>query len=144
MPFADLEERFFKHVRPNPGTGCWEWAGPKNWGGYGQILNVGPSRSHWTAHGAAYRLFVGEIPMGMELDHVCRMRHCANPAHLEVVTHRENLRRAPTQVTTVNATKTHCVDGHEFTEENTYTTPDGRRQCRSCHRRRVRRHEEAS
>jgi hypothetical protein len=77
--------------------------------------------------------YVGKIPEGLQIDHLCRVRECANPAHLEAVTCRENLLRGDT-VTAHNANKTHCVNGHEYTPENTAITRDGCRRCRICHR----------
>jgi hypothetical protein len=88
------------------------------------------------AHRVAYEFAVGPIPPGMDLDHVkargCTHKNCVNPAHLEPVTRRENLLRADT-VAARNAAKTHCIHGHPFTPENTYTT-GGRRRCKTCHR----------
>lgn len=86
------------------------------------------------AHRYAYELLVGPIPEGLHIDHLCRVRLCVNPAHLEAVTCHENNRRS-TSPTAVNAKKTHCPRGHEYTEENTYfAPPDGRRMCKPCAR----------
>ena len=79
----------------------------------------------------AYIYAVGEIPDGLSIDHLCRNRRCCNPAHLEAVTNRENLLRGPTTQASRNAVKTHCINGHEFTEANTYYRKDGR-TCRTC------------
>lgn len=69
----------------------------------------------------------------LELDHLCRNRRCCRPDHLEPVTHKENVLRgmAPSAI---NARKTHCKRGHEFTAENIYPSPDGVRRCRECRR----------
>ena len=84
-------------------------------------------------HRWAYEALVAPIPDGLTIDHLCRVRHCVNPAHLEVVTLAENIRRAPHY----NSRKTHCKRGHEFTPTNAmvYVRKDGRtqRQCRQCH-----------
>lgn len=82
------------------------------------------------AHRVAYELFVGPIPEGLTLDHLCRVRHCVNPLHLEPVTRGENTRRndsAPSQ----NARKTHCIRGHALIPENLYPRKYGR-QCKLC------------
>ncbi|MFL5911455.1 MAG: HNH endonuclease signature motif containing protein, partial [Gaiellaceae bacterium] len=113
-------------------TGCWLWTGTKHGHGYG-IIKHGPaaSRRSLRAHRVAYELFVGPIPEGLELDHLCRVRHCVNPAHLEPVTTRENLLRGET-LTARHAAKTHCDNGHEYTPENTRVSARGWRDCRTC------------
>lgn len=105
--------------------GCWEWQGYRYGNGYAAMSWQGTQQ---LLHRLAYEYFVGAIPPGMQLDHLCRIRHCVNPEHLEPITSRENTRRAM---------RTHCVNGHEFTPENTYTPADGKRYCRECRRRRV-------
>lgn len=83
-------DRFWYRVAVTPG--CWLWTGALNWDGYG-CFNAGPEISS-SAHRFAYRLLVGPVPDGLELDHLCRTRNCVNPDHLEPVTHAENVRRA--------------------------------------------------
>lgn len=84
------------------------------------------------AHRRSYQLFVGPIPQGLVIDHLCRNRWCVNPAHLEPVTHRVNLLRGDTQ-TRRHAEQTHCVHGHPFDAANTYRWR-GSRVCRTCRR----------
>lgn len=69
---------------------CLRWKGSRNWGGYGQI-SVGGRQQR--VHRVAYELAKGPIPEGLEIDHLCRVRDCINPDHLEAVTHQENIRR---------------------------------------------------
>ena len=91
-------------------------------------------------HRVVYEALVGPIPDGLELDHLCFNRRCVNPNHMEPVTGYENILRG-NSFSAVNARKTHCIHGHEFTEENTYVvTQNGRpgRQCKTCRRRRTR------
>lgn len=107
-------------------NGCWEWQGYRYGNGYAGMSWQGKQQ---LLHRLVYEHFVEAIPSDMQIDHLCRIRHCVNPAHLEVVTPRENTRRAM---------RTHCVNGHEFTPENTYTPIDGKRYCRACRRKRVR------
>lgn len=112
-------------------NGCWEWQAYRNPAGYG-ILMV--DRKPRRAHRLTYELLVGPIPAGLEIDHLCRNRACANPAHLEPVTRLENVRRgmAPAASAERNRAKTHCVRGHLFDEANTRITPKGYRDCRAC------------
>lgn len=110
-------------------AGCWIWQGHLNRAGYGKfMMTKGESDIH--AHRAAYLLMVGPIPDGYHIDHLCRVRACINPAHLEAVTPRENLMRGINQ-TALNARKTHCPQGHAYDEVNTYWW-QGQRGCRTC------------
>lgn len=114
-------ERFWEKVTPGEGD-CWEWLGAKNSAGYARLA-IG--RGHVRAHRFAFELLVGPIPEGLVLDHLCRNRGCVNPKHLEPVT-TENVRRG-------EAVKTHCIRGHELTDENVYVKKnDGQRRCRLC------------
>lgn len=81
-------ERFWKRTIQSP-IGCWEWVGAINQAGYGQMSD---GRSN-LAHRFAYELLVGAIPDGLQIDHLCNVRNCVNPAHLEPVTGSENMHR---------------------------------------------------
>lgn len=120
----------FEHQVDRTTNECWLWTGTVNWRGYGQFGWAGRKRP---AHIFAYLSFVGQIPDGHEIDHLCRVRNCVRPDHLEAVTHRENIMRG-TSFSSINAAKTYCVHGHAFTPENTYYRPTGRlhRECRIC------------
>lgn len=117
----------------NSETGCWDWDGATN-GAYG---HSDPRHGDCLAHRAVYKKVVGDIPDGKVIDHVCRNKLCVNPAHMEVVTQKENVHRW-LDVFIGRSIRTHCVHGHEFTPENTMTvTRKGRkaRRCLECHRR---------
>jgi hypothetical protein len=110
--------------------GCIVWTGVLR-NGYGVIS----SGNRWLrAHRVAYELLVGPIPDGLVLDHLCRNTRCINPHHLEPVTVRENTLRSPIALSAINARKTHCPAGHEYSPENTYLRANGHRACRACGR----------
>lgn len=114
-------------------SGCWEFQGSRLLRGYGR---VGWNGRLWLTHRVTYLHFVGEIPEGLELDHLCVNPPCCNPWHLEPVTRSENLRRG-TQGdwrAAFELAKTHCPARHPYDAENTYYTPKGHRQCRECKR----------
>lgn len=131
-----LKERFWSKVSKNgpipenrPELGpCWQWIGGVNSSGYGQFyIERQPHRSHIIS----YRLIVGKVPEGLELDHLCRNRRCVRPTHLEPVTHRVNCLRGISPAA-ICAQKTECSKGHPFTVENTYVDRLGKRHCRTC------------
>ena len=124
-----LDERLWERV-VEADDGCWLWTGAPNTYGYGQIGEGGYHGRKLMVHRVAYTLVVGVIPAGMEIDHLCRNRMCVNPAHLEVVTGRENTLRGNGPAGR-NARKTHCPRGHALTGENVKRT--GRsRYCAMC------------
>ena len=122
--YGSLLKRLVSRIKPSP-DGCWLWTASTGNGGYGSISVDGV----WSgAHRVAYEMFRAPIPEGLDLDHLCRVRRCCNPWHLEPVTRKENLRRGLT------GQKTACHNGHPYTSENTYIRKSGKKQCRLCAR----------
>jgi hypothetical protein len=120
--------------RPDLGP-CWIWTGALS-KGYGSFAARGYQGSR-LVHRAIFEAHHGRIDSGLDLDHLCRVTACCNPAHLEPVTHAENLRRGeglPAMIASRRGITT-CKRGHEFTADNTYVNPgNGGRRCRQCHR----------
>jgi hypothetical protein len=150
---TELPARFWKKVdkngpvlplRPELGP-CWLHQGtPENATGY---VRCEINRVRDYVHRFVYRVLVEPIPDGKEIDHQCHNadpscpsdasclhRRCANPDHLEAVTHRENMYRSPNNLAVKNRLKTHCPKGHPYDEANTQVTPHGGRACRACNR----------
>lgn len=125
--------------------GCWLFTGKTNHG-YGRASS---GKVEYAVHRVAYEHFVGAIPKGMTIDHICHdpdvctlgpecpHRRCVNPDHLSVATLGDNVRRS-SGLTAVLSRENRCINGHTFTPENTYTA-NGQRQCRTCSRARLRR-----
>lgn len=135
-----LEERFWLRVNKNgpipanrPELGpCWLWKGTITFFGYSHFwINHKEVR----AHRFSYKLLIGAIPDGLHLDHLCRVRSCVNPYHLEPVTNRINILRGDAPAA-INARKTHCIHGHPFDAVNTWHYK-GFRFCKTCRRRRL-------
>jgi len=128
----DPLKRFMGRVKVNDKTGCWEWQGALTVQGYGQFQYDHKIRY---AHRAAWELMRGPIPENYQVDHLCRVRHCVNPEHLEPVTALVNVRRKPEFALNT------CKRGHPWNEEHTgYRIIKGKqwRFCKTCHRERER------
>lgn len=127
-PPVPLADRLWARVEKTPG--CWLWQGHTMVTGYGRMGIPGPPGATALVHRVAYELMVGPIPEGLHIDHLCRVRHCVNPAHLDAVTQAENTRRgmAPAAIT---ARTNVCQRGHDFAEHG-YQHPAGYRVCRRC------------
>jgi len=109
--------------------GCWLWSGALSANGYGHVFHSGKRRR---AHRLVYDLMVGKIPPGLQIDHLCRVRSCVNPEHMEPVTGRTNVLRGK-GVTARNATKTHCPRGHAFADHGVrHSGGSNERRCRPC------------
>lgn len=111
-----------------PFSGCWIWTRHVDYKGYGRIHRKNKENK---THRFFYEEVKGKIPPNMTLDHLCRVRCCINPDHMEVVSSIENVLRG-TGITATNKRKDRCVNGHLFTPENTSTREKGRRRCKTC------------
>lgn len=132
------EQRFWEKVNKNPGCGCWEWIGGRSGVGYGIFMDGDGVLKG--AHRVSFTMHKGDIPNGLDLDHLCRVRHCVNPAHLEPVTRRENINRGiVAEVHRARFAKiTHCPSGHPYAGDNLTFGTKGDRRCKACGRIRTR------
>ena len=127
MPAASpVQDRFWSKVDKT--ETCWLWMASVDNRGYPQLHKDGGTVR---AHRYAYELLVGSIPSGLDLDHLCRVRRCVNPTHLEPVTRKENSRRGMSPNMQAHRAN-RCRRGHPFTEANTIRKSNGTRQCRTC------------
>ncbi len=123
-----LPTRFWNKVTIAP-SGCWLWTSTKVAKGYGRFaLREQGRRRAVYAHRYAYETLIGPIPAGLQSDHLCRVRACVNPSHIEPVTGSINCLRGNPW----GRGRTHCPQGHPYDETNTYITPQGYRHCREC------------
>ncbi len=115
--------------------GCWIWVAATR-SGYGRVWVDGKLVS---AHRYSYEMYVGPIPDGMVVRHKCDTPSCVNPDHLEIGSQAENIGDAVRRGRHFSPSRlvTHCPQGHEYTEDNTYPRPEGGRACRQCHRERA-------
>ena len=117
---SNFQDALESQLTYEPNTGCWLYMGRLTGHGYGSVYCY---YEHRRAHRVAYEAYVGPIPDGLEIDHLCNMRSCCNPSHLKAATRGANaLGRRRNQ--------THCKNGHEFTAETTYV--DKKRGWRGC------------
>jgi hypothetical protein len=138
-----LSARLEAHSTPEPNTGCVLWFGGGAPNGYGHI---GIKKKTRLAHRVSYELARGPIPHGLQLDHLCRVRCCINPDHLEPVTPRENVRRGD-MLKVMRARKgwygvgrrvAHCKHGHDYAVHGVARPNGGKRYCAECNRIRAR------
>jgi len=119
-----VEKRITYKIDDN---GCWLWTRGLTSHGYAEIWI---DKKRYKVHRYMYEQKYGKIKAGLVCDHLCRVRRCINPDHIEPVTIRENVLRG-IGIVPENAYKTHCINGHEFTDSNTRLSK-GKRYCRAC------------
>lgn len=125
-------------------NGCWEWRGAiDRRDGYGRFY-AGDGKTRG-AHQFSFEQHHGPVPHGLVVDHICNNRWCVNPLHLRAISNAANVLRG-SGWTAENSRKTHCPQGHAYSDGNTYITPSGARQCRECinYRRRKSRAKQAA
>ena len=141
----DTAVRFWTKVDRNgpipehrPALGrCWVWIAStvRGYGQFGVMVAVG-EQAMVKAHVWAWVQENGPVPNGLQLDHLCRVRRCVRPSHLEVVSCAENIRRG-VGVAAINAAKTHCSRGHPYDSANSYVNAANYRKCRRCNMERA-------
>lgn len=125
----NFKERFESKI--NKTDSCWLWTAYKNNNGYGMFWLNGKLL---LSHRISFTFYKEEIPEGLNICHTCDNPGCVNPKHLFLGSQKDNIKDMclKGRAKNGNTKKTHCIRGHEFTHENTYTKPNGKRQCRQC------------
>lgn len=131
--FRPLMDKLMEKIEVDPSSGCWIWKGALNNNGYGILYIKLPDgrRAPRLAHRLMYAERIGPLTDGLVLDHLCRVRNCANPEHLEQTTHRINILRGE-GLAAKRAVATHCVHGHELSGDNVILVNGRYRRCREC------------
>lgn len=136
----DVFRRFASKTKFDPETKCWEWTGHKTKEGYGLFDRFDKHEEKWwaqSAHRFSYEIYRGDIPEGLQLDHLCKNTGCVNPSHLEPVTAYENTHRSDS-LTAKYALRDRCKHGHVYEEGSHKVHPRFGRVCLVCHRKRCR------
>ena len=126
-----VSERFWTKVEKS--DGCWKWLGAKT-SGYGYLSAGGRGSGVVRAHRLSYEIHHGPIPDGLLVRHKCDNPECVNPEHLEVGTHADNTMDMMLRKRHHTQSKTHCLRGHAYNEENTFFNKRGTKYCKVCKR----------
>lgn len=125
---TDYKLFILERIKIDELTLCWNWTRRVENNGYARAAK---NRRSVYAHRLSYETFVGEIPTGLQIDHLCRNRKCVNPAHLEPVTGSVNVRRSPVHISALWRARKTCSKGHEWTGTKT-TQSRTFRVCQTC------------
>ena len=132
-PVRSLEDRFWEKVDVGGPDDCWHWRGASTYHGYGKI-NLGRNADGYDlAHRVSWRFANGDIPEGLQMDHLCRNPSCVNPAHLEAVTAQENIRRGRAPSILIHLSG-RCARGHHRSESYIRKGTNRVVYCRACRR----------
>lgn len=126
-----IRARFVAKIEFGPFDVCWPWIGGRTPQGYGHFRLGG---STTTAQRVAYAVYRGDVEPGLTIDHLCGNPSCVNPAHLDAVTHLENLRRGRKSICAINARKTKCPEGHAYATYFHKSNGRTQRYCPTCKR----------
>ena len=126
---AEINERFWAQV--DKSGECWEWTGPLFTTGYGSFY-IGKVR--WRSHRYSALLYYGPYEQNVIVCHTCDNRKCVRPDHLVLADHDWNAKDREAKGRGAGRRKTHCPNGHEYTDENTLYTKKGHRKCRECNK----------
>ena len=127
-----VKERLLFYSYVDRDTGCWEWTSTKNQKGYPRMKI---DKVMCGAHRVSYEMFTGPLIDELEMDHICENRGCINPAHIQQISHGDNIRNGARWR---HKKDNHCIHGHKYTEENTQIRADGRKRCATCRRSQAR------
>jgi len=132
LPHYNSFPRLWSKVSITSPSRCWLWTAAIRQDGYCRFWLNG---ERIPAHRVTYELLIGPIPQGLTIDHLCRVRRCVNPWHMEPVTIGVNVKRG-NSVSGINIRKTHCKRGHKLSGDNVYNWPAHPywRACRTCRR----------
>lgn len=143
MNLKKIEERIKKKTTTDSVTQCWLFTGYLSSYGYGRIT---VNWVNYYVHTVSAIVYLNFDPYtGLQVNHKCSNKNCWNPEHLYVGTQMENVHDSMIKGNSGRPVQTHCKNGHEFTEENTYVREKtGDRLCRTCRDERNRRNYESS